>query len=70
MISGIIPEWQEADVKKKKGAITVLRSWTGDMMNHARIQMKTWITIKNEHKASVKRVKTGTPVVERATGGS
>eukprot|EP00965_Chrysotila_dentata_P015108 499871-Pleurochrysis_carterae.AAC.1 len=52
MISGIIPEWQAADVKKKKGIVAVLRSWTGDMMNHARIQMKTWITIKNEHKAS------------------
>eukprot|EP00965_Chrysotila_dentata_P155614 5142150-Pleurochrysis_carterae.AAC.1 len=25
------------------------------MMNCARIQMKTWITIKNEHKASVQR---------------
>eukprot|EP00965_Chrysotila_dentata_P105798 3495173-Pleurochrysis_carterae.AAC.1 len=33
----------------------MLRSWTGDMMKHARIQMKTWITIKNEHKANVQR---------------
>eukprot|EP00965_Chrysotila_dentata_P080775 2665612-Pleurochrysis_carterae.AAC.1 len=53
MISGIIPEWQEADDKKKKGVIAMLRSWTREMMNHARIQMKTWITIKNEHKAKV-----------------
>eukprot|EP00965_Chrysotila_dentata_P142370 4706841-Pleurochrysis_carterae.AAC.1 len=46
MISGIIPEWQEADDKKKRGVIAMLRSWTGEKMNHARIQMKTWMTIK------------------------
>eukprot|EP00965_Chrysotila_dentata_P021887 724632-Pleurochrysis_carterae.AAC.1 len=55
MISGIIPEWQVTDNKKKKGVIALLRSWTGEMMNSARIQMKTWVTIKNEHKASVQR---------------
>eukprot|EP00965_Chrysotila_dentata_P034409 1145559-Pleurochrysis_carterae.AAC.1 len=55
MISGILPEWQEADDKKKKGVIAMLRSWTGEMMIYAMIQMKTWITIKNEHKANVQR---------------
>eukprot|EP00965_Chrysotila_dentata_P261465 6214263-Pleurochrysis_carterae.AAC.4 len=50
-----IPEWQEADNKKKKGVKTLLRSWTGEMMNCARIQMKMWITTKNEHKATVQR---------------
>eukprot|EP00965_Chrysotila_dentata_P065304 2163967-Pleurochrysis_carterae.AAC.1 len=44
MISGIIPEWRETDNKRKKGVITLLRLWTGEMMNLARIQMKTWIT--------------------------
>eukprot|EP00965_Chrysotila_dentata_P026157 867019-Pleurochrysis_carterae.AAC.1 len=50
MISGIIPEWHEADDKKKKGVMAMLRSWTGEMMNHARIQMKTWIAIKTNIK--------------------
>eukprot|EP00965_Chrysotila_dentata_P067741 2241530-Pleurochrysis_carterae.AAC.1 len=41
MISGIIPEWRDTDNKKKKGVIALLGSWTGEMMNCARIQMKT-----------------------------
>eukprot|EP00965_Chrysotila_dentata_P190863 6174160-Pleurochrysis_carterae.AAC.1 len=55
MISGIIPEWRETDNKRKKEVITLLRSWTGEMMNLARIRMKTWITKKNEHKASIQQ---------------
>eukprot|EP00965_Chrysotila_dentata_P217285 6189899-Pleurochrysis_carterae.AAC.2 len=56
MISaGIIPEWQEADNKEKKGTIMTMRLWTGVLMNWARIQMKTWIEGKNRHKASVQR---------------
>eukprot|EP00965_Chrysotila_dentata_P216583 6189458-Pleurochrysis_carterae.AAC.1 len=55
MISDIIPEWRVTDNKKKKGIIALLTSWTGEMMNSARIQMKTWVTIKNEHKTSVQR---------------
>eukprot|EP00965_Chrysotila_dentata_P045892 1525387-Pleurochrysis_carterae.AAC.1 len=55
MISGIIPEWQETDNKQKKGFIALLRSWTGEMINCARIQMKIWISTKNEHKAAVQR---------------
>eukprot|EP00965_Chrysotila_dentata_P074886 2474678-Pleurochrysis_carterae.AAC.1 len=51
IISGIIPEWQDTDNERKKGVIALLRSWTADMMNGARIQMKTWVTMKNEHKA-------------------
>eukprot|EP00965_Chrysotila_dentata_P210573 6185972-Pleurochrysis_carterae.AAC.1 len=55
MISGIIPEWQEADDKDKKKTIATMRSWTGEMMNRAGIQMKMWIERKNEHKANVQR---------------
>eukprot|EP00965_Chrysotila_dentata_P013361 442384-Pleurochrysis_carterae.AAC.1 len=55
MISGIIPEWQHVDDNKKKGAIVMMRSWTGELMNHARIHMKVWIEKKNEHKAMVQR---------------
>eukprot|EP00965_Chrysotila_dentata_P202086 6180930-Pleurochrysis_carterae.AAC.1 len=55
MISGIIPEWQEADYKREKGIIALFRSWTGEMMNWARIQMKTWIITKNKHKTNVQR---------------
>eukprot|EP00965_Chrysotila_dentata_P045972 1527741-Pleurochrysis_carterae.AAC.1 len=55
MISGIIPEWQETDNKRKIGVIALFRRWTGDMMNWARIQIKTWIATKNGHKASVQR---------------
>eukprot|EP00965_Chrysotila_dentata_P003566 116958-Pleurochrysis_carterae.AAC.1 len=55
MISGIIPEWRQADNKRKKGVITLLTSWTGEMMNSARIHMKNWVTMKNEHKANVQR---------------
>eukprot|EP00965_Chrysotila_dentata_P219783 6191354-Pleurochrysis_carterae.AAC.1 len=33
MISGIIPEWQDADNKREKGVIALLRLWTGEMMN-------------------------------------
>eukprot|EP00965_Chrysotila_dentata_P050844 1686181-Pleurochrysis_carterae.AAC.1 len=50
MMSGIIPEWNSTDNKGKKGAIALLILWTGELMNCARIQMKTWITIKNEQK--------------------
>eukprot|EP00965_Chrysotila_dentata_P144740 4781034-Pleurochrysis_carterae.AAC.1 len=55
MISGIIPEWQDDDNKKKKGAIALFTSWTVDMMNCARIQMKAWVNMKNEHKACVQK---------------
>eukprot|EP00965_Chrysotila_dentata_P237178 6201728-Pleurochrysis_carterae.AAC.1 len=55
MIFGIIPEWRDTDNKKKNGVMALLRSWTGEMMNCARIQMKTWVAAKNEHKASVQR---------------
>eukprot|EP00965_Chrysotila_dentata_P044844 1489915-Pleurochrysis_carterae.AAC.1 len=55
MISGIIPKWQGTDAKKKRGVIALLRSWTGEMMDCARIQTKTWITTKNGHKANVQR---------------
>eukprot|EP00965_Chrysotila_dentata_P082718 2729380-Pleurochrysis_carterae.AAC.1 len=54
-MSGIIPEWSNTDVKRKKGVIALLRLWTGEMMNCARIQMKTWITIKNEQKDKVQK---------------
>eukprot|EP00965_Chrysotila_dentata_P256887 6212707-Pleurochrysis_carterae.AAC.3 len=53
MISGIIPEWQQIDDKKKKGAITVMKLWTGELMNWARTHMKIWMEKKNEHKTSV-----------------
>eukprot|EP00965_Chrysotila_dentata_P063365 2100156-Pleurochrysis_carterae.AAC.1 len=53
IISGIIPELQETDNKKKKGVIARIRIWTGEMMNNARIQINTWIKIENEHKAKV-----------------
>eukprot|EP00965_Chrysotila_dentata_P017585 584100-Pleurochrysis_carterae.AAC.1 len=55
MISGIIPEWQHADDNKKRGAIVMMKSWTGELMNQARIHMKAWIEKKNEHKAVVQR---------------
>eukprot|EP00965_Chrysotila_dentata_P005957 195498-Pleurochrysis_carterae.AAC.1 len=55
LISGIIPEWREANNKKKRGVVALFRLWTGGMMNWARIQMKTWIATKNEHKANVQR---------------
>eukprot|EP00965_Chrysotila_dentata_P043204 1435223-Pleurochrysis_carterae.AAC.1 len=55
MISGIVPEWRHTDNEKKKGVIALLKSWTGDMMNNARIQMKMWVATKNEHKAIVQR---------------
>eukprot|EP00965_Chrysotila_dentata_P012723 420008-Pleurochrysis_carterae.AAC.1 len=55
MISGIIPEWRDTDNNREKGIIALLRSWTAEMMNWARIQMKTWVTMKNEHKASIQR---------------
>eukprot|EP00965_Chrysotila_dentata_P026214 869353-Pleurochrysis_carterae.AAC.1 len=51
MISGIIPEWQEVNDKEKRGSIEIMKLWTGDMMNSARIQMKNWMEKKNEHKA-------------------
>eukprot|EP00965_Chrysotila_dentata_P115465 3815725-Pleurochrysis_carterae.AAC.1 len=46
MITGIIPEWQDTNNSKEKGVIALLRTWTGEMMNTARTQMKTWIAIK------------------------
>eukprot|EP00965_Chrysotila_dentata_P198411 6178769-Pleurochrysis_carterae.AAC.1 len=52
MISGIIPEWQEASDIEKKGTIVAMRLWTGELMNKARIQIRMWIEKKNEHKAS------------------
>eukprot|EP00965_Chrysotila_dentata_P163486 5398335-Pleurochrysis_carterae.AAC.1 len=55
MISGIIPEWQEVNDKDKRGSIETMKLWTGDLMNSARIQMKTWMEKKNEHKARVQR---------------
>eukprot|EP00965_Chrysotila_dentata_P196195 6177433-Pleurochrysis_carterae.AAC.1 len=55
MLSGIIPEWQEASDKGKRGTIEIMKLWTGDMMNLARIQMKNWMVKKNEHKARVQR---------------
>eukprot|EP00965_Chrysotila_dentata_P217036 6189738-Pleurochrysis_carterae.AAC.2 len=55
MISGIIPEWCDTNNNRKKGVIALFTSWTGEMMNYARIQMKTWIATKNEHKAYVQR---------------
>eukprot|EP00965_Chrysotila_dentata_P031262 1040775-Pleurochrysis_carterae.AAC.1 len=54
VISDIILEWQETD-NKRKGIIALFRLWKGEMMNWARIQMKTWIAMKNEHKANVQR---------------
>eukprot|EP00965_Chrysotila_dentata_P147572 4872291-Pleurochrysis_carterae.AAC.1 len=33
MVSGIIPEWQHLDDKKRKGAIATMRLWTGELMN-------------------------------------
>eukprot|EP00965_Chrysotila_dentata_P033846 1126812-Pleurochrysis_carterae.AAC.1 len=56
LISGIISEWQEENEKEKKGMITIMKLWTGKMMNNwARIQMKMWTGRKNEHKANVQR---------------
>eukprot|EP00965_Chrysotila_dentata_P189257 6173221-Pleurochrysis_carterae.AAC.2 len=55
MISGIIPEWCDTNNRREKGFIALLTSWTGEMMNWARIQMKTWMATKNEHKATVQR---------------
>eukprot|EP00965_Chrysotila_dentata_P120528 3985810-Pleurochrysis_carterae.AAC.1 len=55
MISGIIPEWRHTDNKRGNGVIALLKPWTGQMMNGARIQMKTWVATKNEHKANVER---------------
>eukprot|EP00965_Chrysotila_dentata_P246550 6207228-Pleurochrysis_carterae.AAC.1 len=54
-ISGIIPEWQQVDDKREKGAIVVMKLWTGELMNRARTHMKIWMEKKNEHKASVQR---------------
>eukprot|EP00965_Chrysotila_dentata_P101694 3357520-Pleurochrysis_carterae.AAC.1 len=53
MISGIISEWHHTDNKREKGIIALLTTWTGEMMNYARIHMKTWVATKNEHKANV-----------------
>eukprot|EP00965_Chrysotila_dentata_P241574 6204362-Pleurochrysis_carterae.AAC.2 len=49
MISGIIPEWQETENKREKGTIAMMRLWTGEMMNNAGTQMKTWMEKKKEH---------------------
>eukprot|EP00965_Chrysotila_dentata_P078654 2592327-Pleurochrysis_carterae.AAC.1 len=45
IVSGIIPEWQDASDKGKRG----------DMMNLVRIQIKHWMDKKNEDKARVQR---------------
>eukprot|EP00965_Chrysotila_dentata_P081427 2688381-Pleurochrysis_carterae.AAC.2 len=55
MISGIIPEWQQANDTKRKGARVMMKSWTGELMNWSRTHMKIWTEKKNEHKASVQR---------------
>eukprot|EP00965_Chrysotila_dentata_P160723 5307321-Pleurochrysis_carterae.AAC.2 len=55
IMAGIIPEWHDVNNKRRKGILALLRIWTGDMMNLARIQMKTWVATKNEHKAKVQR---------------
>eukprot|EP00965_Chrysotila_dentata_P242072 6204671-Pleurochrysis_carterae.AAC.1 len=54
MISGIIPERQNID-DKKRGAIVKMTLWTGELMNWARTHMKTWMEKKNEHKASYRQ---------------
>eukprot|EP00965_Chrysotila_dentata_P070938 2344718-Pleurochrysis_carterae.AAC.1 len=55
MISGIIPEWSNTDNKRGKGVIALLRLWTGERMNCARIQMKSWILTKNVQKDKVQK---------------
>eukprot|EP00965_Chrysotila_dentata_P200734 6180140-Pleurochrysis_carterae.AAC.4 len=55
IISGIIPEWQEANDKEKRGTIEIMKLWTEDMMNRARIQLKNWMEKKNEHRAYVQQ---------------
>eukprot|EP00965_Chrysotila_dentata_P136162 4501698-Pleurochrysis_carterae.AAC.1 len=55
MITGIIPEWQEDSDKGKRSTIQIMKLWTGDLMNLARIQMKNWIEEKNKHKAYVQK---------------
>eukprot|EP00965_Chrysotila_dentata_P257393 6212872-Pleurochrysis_carterae.AAC.2 len=37
VVSGIIPEWQETSDKGKRETIEIMKVWTGDMMNWARI---------------------------------
>eukprot|EP00965_Chrysotila_dentata_P018596 619122-Pleurochrysis_carterae.AAC.1 len=32
-----------------------MKLWTGDLMNSARIQMKNWVGVKNEHRARAQR---------------
>eukprot|EP00965_Chrysotila_dentata_P133996 4431330-Pleurochrysis_carterae.AAC.1 len=51
MITGIIPEWQEDNDKGKRSTIEIMKLWTGDLMNLARIQMKKWMGERNRHKA-------------------
>eukprot|EP00965_Chrysotila_dentata_P172982 5708927-Pleurochrysis_carterae.AAC.1 len=55
MISGIIPEWKEASEKGKRDTIKIMKLWTGDMMNWARVHMKNWTNKKNDNKAKVQR---------------
>eukprot|EP00965_Chrysotila_dentata_P068032 2250472-Pleurochrysis_carterae.AAC.4 len=55
MISGIIPEWKEVNDREKKGTIALMKLWTGEMMNRARIQMQVWVGEKNEQKAKVQQ---------------
>eukprot|EP00965_Chrysotila_dentata_P181788 6001098-Pleurochrysis_carterae.AAC.3 len=50
IISGIIPEWRDSDHKREKGVVALLGSWTGEMMNWARMQMKTWVIQKTNRK--------------------
>eukprot|EP00965_Chrysotila_dentata_P169492 5596225-Pleurochrysis_carterae.AAC.1 len=55
-ISGIIPERQEHNDREKKGTIAMMKLWTGEMMNRARVHMKVWVGKKNEHKAKVQQM--------------
>eukprot|EP00965_Chrysotila_dentata_P040206 1335002-Pleurochrysis_carterae.AAC.1 len=55
MISGIIPGWQEANDKEKRGTIAIMKLWTGDMMKWARIKMKKRMEKKNVHRTGVQR---------------
>eukprot|EP00965_Chrysotila_dentata_P039278 1305090-Pleurochrysis_carterae.AAC.1 len=55
LISGITPEWQEVKEKDKRATNTIMKLWTGKMMNWARIQMKMWTGKKDEHKVKVQR---------------
>eukprot|EP00965_Chrysotila_dentata_P169491 5596167-Pleurochrysis_carterae.AAC.2 len=55
MVTGIIPEWQEVNDEGKGSTIEIMKLWTGDMVNLARVQMKNWMEKKNGHRAGVQR---------------